>query len=135
MNIEDFVTEALLAIVRGVKAAQADPSSGDMIGRLPTAPVSGVAVQFDAEENLVGFVEFDLATTVVKLASGKDGIAIFGGGIGAEGHSQSTAVNRIKFAVPVGMPAPNSQLKESEAEERRSNDEMVGGLLTPADRI
>ena len=135
MNIEDVIAEALLAIVRGVKAAQADPSSGDMIGRLPQTTVSGVSVQFDRDKNIVGFVEFDLATTV---AGGKAGIAIFGGGMSTEGHSQSSAVSRIRFSVPVGMPAPDSQklqLKEYGAEERRSNEEMVRGLLTPADRI
>jgi hypothetical protein len=126
MNIEDFVKEALLAIVRGVEAAQADPSSGAMIGRLPAGTVNGVSFQFDNDKNLVGFVEFDLATTVDTLAGGKAGITIFGGGIGAEGHSQSTAVNRIKFVVPVGVPAPAAQRKQlldRDAEEKRRAEE------------
>lgn len=124
MNIEDFVKEALLAIVRGVEAAQADPGSGAMIGRLPVGTVNGVSFQFDNDKNLVGFVEFDLATTVDTLAGGKTGIAIFGGGIGAEGHS--TAVNRIKFVVPVGVPAPagqRKQLLDRDAEEKRRVEE------------
>jgi hypothetical protein len=126
LNIEDFVKEALLAIVRGIKAAQADPNSADMIGRLPLGPITGVSVQFDSDNNLVSLVEFDLATTVDNLASGKASIAIFGSGVGVEGKSQPTAVNRITFAVPVGIPAPPAQV-----EEKRRGDAGALDLVSP----
>ena len=126
MNVEDFIKEALLAIVRGVRAAQADPNSADLIGRLPSGPITGVSVQFDRDNNLVCLVEFDLATTVDNSASGKAGVAIFGGGMGAGGLSQSTVVNRIKFAIPVGIPAPPAQM-----EEKRRRDAADLDLVSP----
>ncbi len=129
MDVSEFVKEALLAIVRGIKAAQAEPDSANMIGRLPSSLPAGVSVQFDEDKNLVGFVEFDLATTVDKTAGGKAGVAILGSGIGAEGKVQSSFANRIKFAVPLGIAAPSSQKKQLQDDEKRRSDSFNRDLI------
>jgi hypothetical protein len=106
MELREFITETLLSITEGV---------GEAIRRR-LADVSGVAVispVFDGEvdwKDLVQPVEFDVAVTEADKTEGrgKGGIKVLAvaeiGGEGTKSWERST-VSRIKFSVPVILPA------------------------------
>jgi hypothetical protein len=115
MNVEEYVREALISIVRGVKAAQEDEEVGGMIGRV-SRESGGAAISTDSSGNMVTMVNFDLATTVdekTKLDAGvKADIKIFAAKAGGESEAKSSSVSRISFTVPVGIPEPGQQKLE-----------------------
>src|SRR5579862_9688537 len=111
MDLESFVKETLLAIVKGAAAAQNSPDRGSA----KIAPLSVRAlghaqnyVEASVEaEKLVKEVEFDVAITITDDSThgGKVGVlgGIIGAGVeGASGTSKSTAT-RIKFCIPIAF--------------------------------
>lgn len=114
MNLDEYVRETLLAIIKGVTGAQNDPECGGYVGR---AAYGVNTLMTDNAENVVTKVQFDVATTVEDRQQ-------TGGGIGvkvipfiqasADGKlegSQST-VSRIAFSVPLAIPQPSAQKQE-----------------------
>jgi hypothetical protein len=117
MELQLFVTNTLLAIVRGVESAaeqlkesQSIVSPGEM--SLITG-VKGVAGVYGSKirdvEKYVHLVKFDVAVTASEAAktSGEFGIKIIPVKLGLEGtsDSQSGHESRIKFSVPILLPA------------------------------
>lgn len=110
MDLETFISETLRQIVKGVKAAQEhEDCRGAEIN--PRARVlvasSGDKVPGDASARQV---EFDVAVTVSegaeKQGKGNIGVAsILGIGGQASSNMSNTSVSRIKFSVPVVLPA------------------------------
>jgi hypothetical protein len=111
MDLQDFVSQTLTQIVSGVRAAQTEvrsmeadinphlSSSSEQAGKLGFFWAGGRAVQV---------VQFEIDLTVVEGTGTKGGIGVFAAGIGfgssGQSNSESHAVSRIKFAIPIALP-------------------------------
>jgi len=109
MELKDFVSETLKQIIEGVKAAQ--EQTGQMGGKVSPSLIANpdlVGVVTEKQQQPVQMVEFDVAVTEATGKGSKAGIGVFFGAIGAgaqgESQSSSTAMNRIKFSVPLLLP-------------------------------
>jgi hypothetical protein len=118
VELEEFIRNSLLQIMKGVKTAQtewaADGSGGGVINPSWGGP--------DDFPNRVQEVKFDIAVTAARKTEGGGG-----GGIkvlsvdlsGKVAHSaEHNTVSRISFAVPV-LPATTTIISPLEPEHRR----------------
>ena len=113
MNLEDYIAETLQQIVSGVAKAQeiatkhgasvnpylrGNSTVNSAVEMIPTA-TSGVYAQL---------VHFDVALTVKDGTGTKGGIGVAAGiiNLGSAGQSsnENTAVNHVKFTVPIALP-------------------------------
>ena len=113
MNLEDYIAETLRQIVSGVAKAQqltaehgadvnphmrSNATVNSALGIIPTG-TGGVYAQL---------VQFDVALTVKEGTGTKGGIGVASGivNLGSTGQSsnENTAVNHVKFTVPLALP-------------------------------
>ena len=111
IKLEDFTTEVLGQIIKGVNNANAVATQhGALINPATMRSVRGDLVYDpDRPGNSMQEIEFDIAITAVEKSEGKAGAGVFVSviGLGAqmkEGLENST-VSRIKFSVPVKLPS------------------------------
>ncbi len=122
MDLEKFVAETLLQIIRGVDEAQSqiNKDGGDSlaIGAInPALDTARAEIQVvrgeDGKLLPVQTVAFDVAVTTTEGSdkSVVGGIRVVGVKIGAEGSatSETTAVSRIKFNVPIILPVGGAE--------------------------
>lgn len=121
MNLQEFITQALSQIARGISEAdEALREAGAIVN-----PRHVVGAHAD-KDNVYGYlgssndkvrravhaVDFDVAVTAVEGKETKGGIGIVVGsiGLGSQGRSEesSTSVSRIKFRVPIALPNAKS---------------------------
>ena len=107
MELKEFVTETLIAILEGVNAASK---------RAEESKLNGVVNPFWTDEaekgdwkDYVQPVEFDVAVTATDKVSGggKASIKLFTvAEVGAEGSkgTERSTVNRIRFSIPIVPP-------------------------------
>jgi hypothetical protein len=113
MKLEDYVAESLKEIISGVvkaqnyakdNGAQINPN-GMGINNLgqPTFNVNARQVLITGQ-----MIDFDIVVSVTEGDQAKVGAGLFVGpvGLGAQGQveSSNSAVNRIKFCIPVFLP-------------------------------
>jgi hypothetical protein len=111
MNLQDFVSETIMQIVSGVKAAQAVSAehgskvNPKLMSNYDYASQHGF-LWCDSEYAQI--VQFDVALTATKESGAKGGIGLFVGAvsIGATkgSNSENTSVSRVKFSVPLVLP-------------------------------
>jgi len=111
MELKDFVAHTLIAIVQGVRDAQANAvGSGAMISA--SVPV-GIRQELHLKETTV---EFDVEVTTAEGAGTSAGGGIVVGMLGlsakSESEQSSHARNRIKFSVQVALPDGRAPIKE-----------------------
>lgn len=118
MELKEFVSAVLTQIVEGVMDAQTKVTSesGKINPRVQMHVDSFNKLgRLIAGNDLVQMVDFDVALTVTQGAEGKGGIGIFVAGFGVGYKDESTAstssVSRIKFQVPITLPAHNPTAK------------------------
>lgn len=112
MDLKEFVGQALFDIVQGVLDAQTTlGANGKYINpELSTqqGPLEKQGKLVSIQGQLVQTVEFDIAVTATEGKGTKGGIGVVVGAIalGSQGQSssESSAVSRIKFSVPVTLP-------------------------------
>jgi hypothetical protein len=117
MNLQDFVSQALVQIASGLRAADVELSALGAIvnprhvagAGADKANVYGYLVeQGTTLRRAVHSVEFDIAVTANEGKETKGGIGIVVGaiGIGSQGRSEeaNSSVSRIKFKVPIALP-------------------------------
>lgn len=112
MDLKEFVGQALADIVQGVLNAQtALGKNGKYINpELSTqqGPLEKQGKLVSIQGQLVQTVEFDVAVTATNAKGTKGGIGVVVGvlALGSQGQSstESSAVSRIKFSVPVTLP-------------------------------
>jgi hypothetical protein len=111
MELRDFVKEALVQIIEGVRDAQ------DVIKK-PGGKINPIQQYFGEEKHsntirdeggqVIHMVEFDVAITVKEDAAAKGGVGLVVGpiaiGTRADASEQNTSTNRIKFPVPITYP-------------------------------
>jgi hypothetical protein len=112
MNIEDFVRETLVQITNGVTQAQRQL---DPTGALVNPRMKAIGKEHSIGEvymhagEVVSFVEFDVAVGATEGKETKGGIGVVAGviGLGSSGKSDSSSrsESRIKFKVPLLLPA------------------------------
>lgn len=103
MDIKDFIAEALVGIVDGIKEAQGSvSSSGARVNpqgfQVPYDQLAGRPWNKSTEETL-DFIDFDIALMAVKASEVKQKLQVV---MGAE--ADQAGVTRVKFSVPVKYP-------------------------------
>ena len=110
MELKDFVSETLKQVMEGVKMAQNKAAEFGGTINPQGFLISEKSVPFRrGGVDLVGqVIEFDIVVSTHDTDKAKGGVGIFVGEIGVgvrgEAESQSTAVNRIQFSIPVYLP-------------------------------
>jgi len=109
MELKDFVSETLKQVMEGVKMAQEKAAEVGGTVNPQGFLFSGKSVPVNRMGDLVGqVINFDIVVSTHDMDKAKGGVGIFVGEIGigvrGEAESQSTAVNRIQFSVPVYLP-------------------------------
>ena len=113
MNLQDFVAQALSQIIEGVVAAQdAAEKRGAKVNPLLTGTTESLSSQglLWSGDDTAQVVHFDVALTTTEGTGTKGGIGVFVGAValGSAGQSrnEATSVSRVKFSVPLTLPAP-----------------------------
>jgi len=112
MNLQEFVTQTIIAIVNGVADAKAklgEDRVNPMIEAFSPKNNSADSVRLmDKKGNLMRNVSFDVAVTASKATGtkGSIGIIVAGLGLGAKGQTDKSnaTVSRVQFTVPVTLP-------------------------------
>lgn len=112
MDLETFVSDTLVSILRGVRLAQADPEVGQYV-----AP-HGIGLHEPAKNSLVSrhgmttttIVDFNVAATASTAAhsGGKAGVRVWAVEAGGERRAehQDSRVSRIRFGTLLQLPRP-----------------------------
>ena len=108
MDIDEFVRETILGVLRGVSIAQTDAEHGRKIGttfRFEMGHQKDHRGIFVHGSNNYTIVEFDVAVTTETGTGAKGGIKVLGF-VGADANAKhtSTIASRIKFSVPILLP-------------------------------
>lgn len=114
MNLQDFISQALIEITGGVEDAQQKvPGVNQRPKHIYTTSQTGgsnLILGLGKNGNPIHMVEFDVAVTSSEGTETKGGIAVVSGliSLGSQGKSSenSQSVSRIKFRVPISLPAP-----------------------------
>jgi hypothetical protein len=118
MVLDEFLSAAISQIIKGVRDAQQQEKTFHKPG-MPQELKAGInpveVRKYDSVQRSSGHqnIEFDLAVTIEKGSKTKGGIGVFAGvvkaGTSGESDKTQTAVNRIKFVVPIVLPFDNVQ--------------------------
>lgn len=109
MNLEEFISETLTQIIKGVKKADDDAKavgSGARVNPPVMDPGNKTRTAlFSNPYQTTDLIEFDIALTVSNETTGGGKVGIVHiASIGGEATSTNTTVSRIKFKVPVALP-------------------------------
>jgi enolase len=112
MDLRTFIKETLIQICDGVSEAADEVSlRGAIINPKGTQSVENTTYINSQFRRTVQNVEFDVALTTVEGKGTEGGIGVMIGsiGLGSKGKSDSSATSssRVKFTVPVSLPASN----------------------------
>jgi hypothetical protein len=120
MELDDFISQSLLQIIRGVRAAKdSDADHKHLIApqmKRDGGPDKEDAVAIAGRFDWGFLVSFDVAVSVSSKSdnTGKASIQVFGFGgamAGVQSASANEVVSRIKFRVPVAYNTPPSQAR------------------------
>jgi hypothetical protein len=124
VDLQQYVSEALVSVAKAIRLAQSDETVGHLVGRSPSSLHPGEAFKFDDQHNIVSTIEFDIATTVEVSGSGKAAINVVGIQVGGGVGTSSSHVSRVRFSVPFGITANSEQLSEIRSRQRRDDQLM-----------
>ncbi len=122
MELQDFISSALQQIIKGVKNAQEKIATDE--GHINPVGLRGLQNQLDGRRynptdfSVTEIVEFDIAVTAAEGKSSKESVGIIvlsAIGLGKQNLSETknNVISRIKFSVPVMLPA-GKNFKEGE---------------------
>lgn len=122
MELKAFISETLAQIVSGVREAQAATQQhGANIN--PTDINFQRDGQFNAYSSMPQDVHFDVALASAETGGVQGGIGVFLGAfkVGTEGKTdtQTSAMTRVQFTVPVVLPLGKSMREEVEVAHSR----------------
>lgn len=119
MKLEDFVSETILQITRGVQKAQPGvKESGGLLN--PYMRTVGRELSIGQAEGrggeVVSLIEYDVALTVDEKSGTQGGIGVVAGmfTLGSKGKSSKgeATVSRVKFSIPILLPTQKPPGKE-----------------------
>lgn len=121
MDLEAFVSETILQIVKGV--AKAKDRVADVDHTTVINPALAHATHSNSER-----IEFDVALTVRHSKKGPSDAGITLAVFSADGESTQAlgreSVSRVKFAVPIALPAtPKAQYPGGRTRQTRADDD------------
>lgn len=112
MDLKDFVSETLLQIVEGVKAAQSEIEqhgasiNPNLLGDYKEHAKHGLLLSGTGK--VAQIVEFDVALSIKEGTGTKGGIGVVAGmfALGSQGQSnaENVSLSRVKFRVPLSLP-------------------------------
>lgn len=111
MNLQEFIKTALTDIVAGVaEASVAAKAHGASVGSMKMyGYVKENKVMTTENNRPIATVEFDIALAEANSKDTKGGIGVYLGavGLGSQGasHGEASTHSRIKFTVPIVLPA------------------------------
>jgi hypothetical protein len=113
MKLRDFIADALMEVHHGVQNAIVRRDKEQIAGRISPAFLDPTGQPIDWTKQ-VQSVEFDVAVTEssAKEASAEGGLEVFSfGKLGGKGatRTEQSAVNRIRFSVPILLPVQVTQ--------------------------
>jgi hypothetical protein len=140
MDLEQFVSESLAQIIRGVEAARDTASGVGATINPPFTPYDTGAVMGKTDDRptrVVLAVNFDVAVLVGQNIEGKGGVSItvpiLSAKVGGGATSSTEATSRVKFKVPIALPhdaasldAYEKRVAEGEAKQRRAPPLSMG---------
>jgi len=103
MQLDEFVSESLSQLVRGITKAQNElratgaqvvPKIHDLITH-PATGAHGFAWVDKQKDNPAFLVDFDLAVTAVEGSGTRAGVGVFAGAIGLGGQARSETTNQV----------------------------------------
>ena len=109
MQLQEFVTESLTQIIQGVRNAHAAAkTAGAQVNPIGLAVAKPGSEIYSQAGQLAQLIHFDVAVTATETDKAQGGIGVFVGAlaVGTKGEveSQSSAISRIQFSVPVVLP-------------------------------
>jgi hypothetical protein len=109
MELQRFVTNVLTQIMCGIqKAQQTVGQQGGEVNPPVTRLSSGSAERFISvsrnKQQIVEFVEFDVAVTITEGDETRSAISIMASRIAGSTTDNQSTVSRIRFKVPVCFP-------------------------------
>ena len=115
MQLEEFLSETLQQLVRGITAAQSAVGAlgaavNPVMDPLHAAPIEGFIRTGGGL--VIQVVKFDIAITATEATGTRGGVGVVTGmfNLGTSGTSNETnsAVSRLQFNVPVSLPTQPS---------------------------
>lgn len=122
MELKQFISQALTAIVEGVVEAQEQTKKhGALVNpgglRRTVKNISSDAIWDDSTNNFARSVSFDVAVTVEEGSKTNAKIGVAAGllnlGAGGASENKQLAVSRIQFEVPLLLPVTAKDRKHS----------------------
>lgn len=116
MELNEFVEETLNQIVEGVvKAEEAVKEKGATVNPIGVFESNGMKIISGNKQPTVQMVDFDVVLSVTEAGGkgAKAGIFIGPVGVGANAKSEtkSSAMNKVKFAIPLKLPGYQDEYK------------------------
>jgi hypothetical protein len=119
VKLEDFITETLTQIIRGVKNANVIAKEyGAIINPATAHRNSQGDLQVSSSQILtrpVQEIDFDIAITAAEKSDTKGGAGVFisivGIGTQLRDSTENSTVSRIKFRVPIKLPTGKVETK------------------------
>jgi len=107
MELKEFVSKSIIAIIEGVVEAQS--FAKDNGAKINPSNLTAPTVKYYSDDGVLGQdIEFDVAVVVSETKEGKMNAGISVCGIGAGGHkskeTENSTTSRIKFSVPLLLP-------------------------------
>ncbi len=116
MNLEEFISQALVQVARGMKKAEEGLESAGSIVNPREVSVSttdggkiyGYITKTGTSLRAIQLVEFDVAVTVTEGKETKGGIGVVMGAValGSSGKSDThnSSISRLRFSIPIALP-------------------------------
>ena len=114
MELDKFIEETILQIVKGVKSSQEKAKeSGALIN--PECAMSNGGRVYTQHRKYIDLIDFEVGLTNVDGKEEKGGIGVFFGGFGIGGSEnsdvQNTSITKVKFSVPIILPQVGSEVE------------------------
>jgi hypothetical protein len=118
VKLEDFITETLTQIIKGVKNANLVAEENGAVINPENAFRSNngdILIDNSYSFKVVQEINFDIAITAAEKSDTKGGVGVFVSiiGIGAQlkDSMENSTMSRIKFSVPVKLPSKRANTK------------------------
>jgi hypothetical protein len=110
MQLDEFVKTSLEQLVSGVRQAQ--QAVAGMGAAINPSVRSSPPGRMHSNGTVIQDVAFDVAVTTSETGGSKAGLrvgwAAVGAGVEGKSSNEHSEVSRIKFVIPVGLPAPET---------------------------
>ncbi len=133
IDLEDFVREATLKVLRAVTDARSKAPESAQVAPHDVVSQSepALGVSSGASGELVSYLNFDIAVTASSEQSGKVGagvkIPVVNAQFGASGETSggSGQISRVAFTIPVVVSDPKAAFDQKARTERLNREAMA----------